>query len=192
MWSALSNVVGPVLGAVTGLWSAKQSYSQQSKLNEQQIALAREQMAWQQDMSSTAHQREVKDLRKAGLNPILSAKYGGASTGSPVGIPQLYNPMNKAVEAMNSAKMLASVALDMGHLQKLYYEISSAKSKAELDRLDSMTSHTYPARLGIMLRKAGWPGLIAAGMGTAVHGGIRAGKWAYNKAYGFYKQERGR
>lgn len=52
------------------------------RANKQNLKIAREQMAFQERMSSTAYQRAVNDMRLAGINPMLAYMQGGASTPS--------------------------------------------------------------------------------------------------------------
>lgn len=88
----------------------EQSHAYDVESREWSAAEAAKQRDYETEMSNTSYQRAVKDLIAAGLNPVLAAKIGGAST--PVGSSASgdYNNTSSMLSGIVSSAVSASIA----------------------------------------------------------------------------------
>lgn len=127
-----SGAIGAGIGAVASIFGGNKA----NKANAREARLNRE---FQDKLSRTAHQREVKDLRAAGLNPILSAT-GGSGASTPSGSQATQENIGKGV---TSALALRSQNA----------EIDNIKSSTQLTRQKTMNEfQTNKIRRGEEIR----------------------------------------
>jgi len=129
--------MGKILPSVLGFGSTVgaagmtlQGVREQNRANAQ---MAQQQMDFQERMSATAYQRTMADMRAAGINPMLAAQVGGAST--PMGASAtMQNEMgpavSSAIDAQRSIAEIKNLREQNKNLKAQTYKIGADASSA--------------------------------------------------------------
>lgn len=163
MWDLIPSVIaagasllGGTMANEASAKSAREQMAFQQASNEKAMAFsagqAQNQMDFQERMSGSAHQREVADLRSAGLNPVLSASrgLGGASTpsgASASGVSsagasyQAQNAMGGAASSALSAMSLSNIVADI-EVKNAQRDLITAQASTERNRPENVAADT--------------------------------------------------
>lgn len=126
-----AQAAGSLIGGAFSAYGADKQAKAQKQMLEKQLA-------WERERATNAHTWEVEDLKKAGLNPVLSAQGQGAST-SAITTPDppyqaAYNQIglmaNEAVN--NTAQLVMQNGLINKQLNQMEENIKTAPEQRKL------------------------------------------------------------
>lgn len=175
--------VGAGIAGAIDLAGGYLGYKGQKEANAQNLAIAREQMAFQERMSNTAYQRAAKDMEKAGLNRILAL---GSPASSPGGsalamenvhkqTPQAFSAASAKVRMHEELKLLreqqenvqsstllnnanarkAAAEASQAEVMKLFFDALGPTAKNFGDWLKGQLSNSGKAVPGVMDKARG-------------------------------------
>lgn len=130
--TAVAKAIEPLSPIVPWASAAASLYGGLSR-NQQQTQAASAQQAFQEQMSNTSYQRAMADMKAAGLNPMLAAKLGGAST--PAGaMPNLLDAFTPAAQVYQQAYSAESQA-SLNRSQETQIDATVEKIGQEIENL---------------------------------------------------------
>lgn len=140
----LGGIAGNIFGTLFGNQLGRKNAAEQ---HDWAVEDANRTMAWQERMSNTAHQREVADLRAAGLNPILSAT-GGPGASTPSGATadsSVADPVEMSKFGSNAVEMkLMNQQVALQKAQEEQASTAAQVNKATKDKIEKETDILGP------------------------------------------------
>jgi hypothetical protein len=143
-------------GLIGGLFGRSGAKSQ----NKANAKAAQKQMDFQERMSNTAYQRSVQDMIAAGINPMMAAKVGGASTPQGamahmenVGEKTASSAVQGATTAASLDQIKANTELAHSSARKADSEVALNAVQAEKYKQETVTSASSAGQMDATVRE---------------------------------------
>lgn len=135
----------PGIGTMLGGASALLGYHGQRETNAANAHMADIQMNFQERMANTAHQREVTDLKAAGLNPILSGTGGAGAPSGPGAMARMESELGAGV---SSGQAGARLEQELKNLVEVNERTKEEKDNIHADTKWKRSQHALTIQQG--------------------------------------------